>query len=87
MKSKTFVNVIGIYLLRSLISLMIIALIFYNSHLGNDLSRALIYVGCAGGLGGVIYLIRSFYKHNFEDRKSTRLNSSHGTLSRMPSSA
>ena len=27
------------------------------------------------------------YKHRYQDRKSTRLNSSHRSLSRMPSSA
>ena len=32
-------------------------------------------------------LVAGFAGQHFEDRKSTRLNSSHGKLSRMPSSA
>ena len=40
------------------------------------------------GMGGPDYHIRGeFAKNGFQDRKSTRLNSSHANVSRMPSSA
>lgn len=57
---------IGVYLLLWLISLVIFPMLVFSSGLDSVLLRSLIYVSSAGGLGGVVYLIRSFYKHIFE---------------------
>ena len=40
-----------------------------------------------GGQSGLVTLMDDFMTQLLADRKSTRLNSSHSTLSRMPSSA
>ena len=45
-----------------------------------------LYVGTSGG-EKIMALTRMVTPVNSEDRKSTRLNSSHRSLSRMPSSA
>ena len=58
----------------------------------NDVKNAIEHrrtlVQIAGGLLGLVALLFAGLKATqAEDRKSTRLNSSHGKLSRMPSSA
>jgi len=40
----------------------------------DPLIRSLIYISCAGGIGGIVYCIRGFYQHLFEkdfDNNST----------------
>ena len=59
--------------------------------LGLDTSYSAVLIG-AGNLGQAIANYSGFKNAGFEivsyrDRKSTRLNSSHAQLSRMPSSA
>ena len=44
-------------------------------------------IGFVTGRPNVCKLINNMYKQMLEDRKSTRLNSSHYQQSRMPSSA
>ena len=43
--------------------------------------------GAAVSAAGGLKQIAGIFKHGFQDRKSTRLNSSHEWISRMPSSA
>ena len=57
---------IGIYLLLWLITLVIVLILIFISGIDSALLRSLFYVSSAGGIGGVVYLIRSFYKHIFE---------------------
>ena len=70
MQFSTKINLIGIYLLFFLLSLIIIPLITYFSDLEDSLIKSLIYIGSSGGIGGTIYSIRGFYqnlgKNNFE---------------------
>jgi len=60
------INLIGIYLLVWLLFLVGLPIYIYQSSLNDTFLRSLIYIACAGGLGGIIYLIRSFYLHIFQ---------------------
>ena len=44
-------------------------------------------LGCAAMMGLMMLMMRGNHSGHHADRKSTRLNSSHSELSRMPSSA
>jgi len=56
-------SLIGIYLLIFLISLAVASFLTYIFKIGDSLIRALIYIGCSGGIGGTIYSIRGFYQN------------------------
>ena len=58
-----------------------------NRELDAKISRLLINLGITARLKGYAYLITGIKMAIMEDRKSTRLNSSHSGQSRMPSSA
>ena len=66
MRRGLTINFIGIYLLLWLITLILIPIVTYFYSLRDSLIRSLIYIASSGGLGGIIYLIRSFYMHIFE---------------------
>ena len=53
----------------------------------NSLFIAFVAVLAGFVLGGILGLVAGYFKGRIGDRKSTRLNSSHIPLSRMPSSA
>lgn len=55
-------TIMGLYLLLFLCILVIIPIITYFSSFNDSLIKALIYIGCAGGLGGLTYCIRGFYQ-------------------------
>ena len=60
---KTKENLIAIYLVVFLLALIIIPiLLHFNNHSDDDLTL-FIYIGCAGGLGGTIFCMRSYSKH------------------------
>ena len=44
---------------------MILPIIIFSLNI-DPLVKYLFYIGISGGLGGTVYLIRSFYKHIFE---------------------
>ncbi|MGD9130167.1 MAG: hypothetical protein PVH73_01170 [Candidatus Bathyarchaeota archaeon] len=54
---------IGVYLLVFMISLIVTSIITYFSNVDTVLIRALVYIGSSGGLGGIVYCIRGFYKN------------------------
>ncbi len=55
---------VGVFLLVSLFVLIIIAgLVFYATHVSTLLLKTILYVGVAGGIGGVAYGIRGFLYH------------------------
>lgn len=56
------INLIGVYLLIFLLILIIIPIVVYRSSISDSLYRALYYLGSAGGLGGLVYCIRGYYK-------------------------
>ena len=58
----------------------------YSKRLVSDI-RSLLWVVTVGGLLLAAYCIHKGYTGSLPDRKSTRLNSSHLSQSRMPSSA
>jgi len=66
MKTNQITNVVGVYLFMWLLVLVAIPIIVFNSNINSSLLKSLVYVASAGGLGGVVYLVRSFYKHIFE---------------------
>ncbi len=67
MKEGSVVYLVGAYLLACTVALVAIPVYVHQSGaINNALSRSLVYVACAGGLGGTVYLIRSFYKKIFE---------------------
>jgi len=63
MKPEVKINLLGIYLLLILFVLIIIAVVAYFFYSTDQLIRALIFVGCSGGIGGTIYSIRGFYQN------------------------
>jgi hypothetical protein len=66
MKDGRVVYLVGAYLLLLTVALVAVPVYVYRFSAINDaLIRSLAYVACAGGLGGLVYLIRSFYKHVF----------------------
>ncbi len=67
-KDSTKRNLIGIYLLLFLIVLILIPIRLYFSDRGDTLIRSLVYIGCSGGLGGVLYCIRGFYKSQIDNQ-------------------
>lgn len=60
------INFVGLYLLSWLLILMIFPIYVYRLGLSDYFLQSIIYVACAGGLGGTIYSIRSFYMHLFQ---------------------
>jgi len=72
MKDNIIVNLIGAYILIWTLLLIAIPIYVYQAEIINDpLLKSLIYISCAGGLGGVVYLVRSFIKHIFEQNFRT----------------
>lgn len=67
MKPEVKINLLGIYLLLILVVLVAIAVITYFFYSADQLIRALIFVGCSGGIGGTIYSIRGFYQNLGEE--------------------
>ncbi|MGA2682091.1 MAG: hypothetical protein ABSF44_09875 [Candidatus Bathyarchaeia archaeon] len=63
-KTKT---IVGFYLLAAIFVLIAIASVTYFEHLNSVLLKTVLYVGVAGGLGGVFYGIRGFIYHTSED--------------------
>ena len=70
---------------KALVIPVVLALMVYYQNWSTD---AFVYLTMHGSYS-IMWLIkqRTFRDQRFEDRKSTRLNSSHRSLSRMPSSA
>ena len=67
MKESRVVYLVGAYLLACTVALVAIpAYAHYSGAISDALLRSLVYIACAGGLGGTVYLIRSFYKKIFE---------------------
>lgn len=67
MKEGSVVYLVGAYLLACTIALVAIPVYAHQSGAISDaLTRSLVYIACAGGLGGTVYLIRSFYRKIFE---------------------
>ena len=66
MRTQKTVNLIGVYLLVWFIGLVFVASVVYITHPEISTTQKLIYLSCAGGLGGVIYSIRGYYKHIFD---------------------
>jgi hypothetical protein len=62
MKDRIKIDLIGLYLLAFFVSLIATSVKAYYSS-SDQLIRTLVYIGVAGGLGGTIFCIRSFYKH------------------------
>jgi hypothetical protein len=62
MNQKNKINLIGVYLLIFLLCLIVIPIQVFRSLTFDSVLRSLIYIGSAGGLGGTIYCIRSYYK-------------------------
>ncbi len=60
-------NIVGFYLLAALFVLIAIAAATYFEHINDVLLKTVLYVGVAGGLGGVFYGIRGFIYHTSED--------------------
>jgi hypothetical protein len=60
-------NIVGFYLLATLFVLIAIAAATYFEHINDVLLKTVLYVGVAGGLGGVFYGIRGFIYHTSED--------------------
>ena len=69
MEDKAQINLIGMYLLTTLVILITMPIYTYLNWTDNlsKLITALVYVSCAGGLGGTIYSIRGFYKAHAGD--------------------
>ncbi len=69
MISNNYIKLIGIYLVFSLIFLILIP--FWALSLNLSFS-ILIFVSCAGGIGGILYAMRGFYQHiaqnDFDDK-------------------
>lgn len=62
MKKGLKIDLIGIYLLIFLVSLIVVPIQAYRSSTLDPVLRSLTFVGSAGGLGGTIYCIRGYYK-------------------------
>lgn len=62
MQPSTKINLVGIYLLSFLFVLMVVTTITYFSKIESVLIKSLIYIGSSGGIGGIIFCIRGFYK-------------------------
>ncbi len=63
MKPEVKINLLGGYLLAILVFLITVGVITYFFYPTDQLIRALIFVGCSGGIGGTIYSIRGFYQN------------------------
>ena len=94
MNKKMIGKLVGVlFFLEALFMLPAIAVCFIYGETGAPLRGFLGTVALLLALSGALYGVcakatREFYaKEGFIDRKSTRLNSSHPTTSRMPSSA
>jgi hypothetical protein len=60
-------KLVGAYLLIALFALVAIAASVYFMKLTSVLLKTIIYVGVAGGIGGVFYCIRGFIFHTSQD--------------------
>ncbi len=58
---------VGIYLMIALFILIAVASATYFEHINDVLLKTVLYVGVAGGLGGVFYGINGFIYHIAED--------------------
>lgn len=63
MEARTKINLIGIYLLLSLLILAVIPVIVFFAPIEREIIRILFYVGASGGIGGTLYCIRGFYQN------------------------
>ena len=63
MRAELKINLLGGYLLAILVFLTTVGVITYFFYRRDQLIRALIFVGCSGGIGGTIYSIRGFYQN------------------------
>ncbi|MBU0460853.1 MAG: hypothetical protein KJ597_05355 [Nanoarchaeota archaeon] len=68
MENKWKTNLIGIYLFIILLILIVIPILVFKIKFQSAIIKSLIYVACAGGLGGTLYSIRGFYQNLGEKR-------------------
>lgn len=61
--SKLKINILGIYLIVTLLIFISIGSLTYIYKLENKLIFSLIIIACSGGIGGTIYAIRGFYQN------------------------
>ncbi len=63
-------KIVAIYLLSFTFLLIVLSFFAYSSRkeglFYDDLIRHLMYIGSAGGLGGIVYCMRGFYEHKVE---------------------
>ena len=69
MKPEVKINLLGGYLLAILVFLITVGIITYFFYPTDQLTRALIFVGCSGGIGRTIYSIRGFYQNLGEGKE------------------
>lgn len=69
--SKDYISkIVVIYLLSFTLILIVLSFLAYSLRekglFYDDLIRHLVYIGSAGGLGGIVYCMRGFYEHKLE---------------------
>lgn len=66
------IRTIGWFLLLLLFALVVTAVLTYLADTGDPLLDSMVYIACSGGIGGLLYSMRGFYKFLIIGKFDTR---------------
>lgn len=62
-KENRIITAVAVYILAWTVALIAVPFYAYQQNISNEFLKTLVYVSCAGGLGGIVYAIASVCKH------------------------